>query len=142
MKEFKIFGLKYFCPEVLAFLALFIGDIISSILAITFLIFADTLTGIWASLKLNIPISSRKAGRITSKLIIYPLAIIVSKVAEVYLTPVLPWIQVTSGIIAIVEVKSVFENMSIILGYDLWEKIKLVLWKEREIAKKNLEEKE
>jgi hypothetical protein len=127
---------------VLAFLALFIGDIISSILAITFLIFADTLTGIWASLKLNIPISSRKAGRITSKLIIYPLAIIVSKVAEVYLTPVLPWIQVTSGIIAIVEVKSVFENMSIILGYDLWEKIKLVLWKEREIAKKNLEEKE
>ena len=35
-----------------------------------------------------------------------------------------------------------FENMSIILGYDLWEKIKLVLWKEREIAKKNLKEKE
>ena len=25
MKEFKIFGLKCFCPEVLAFLALFIG---------------------------------------------------------------------------------------------------------------------
>ena len=61
-----------------AFLLLFIGDITSSVLAIIFLIFADTITGIWASLKNNQYLTSRRAGRIISKLVLYPLAIIVA----------------------------------------------------------------
>ena len=120
-----------------AFLLLFIGDITSSVLAIIFLVFADTVTGIWASLKNNQYLTSRRAGRIVSKLLLYPLAIIVAKVAEVYLTPAIPWIQVTSGIIAIVEVKSIFENISLILGFDLWSRIKEAIWKERETPKKD-----
>tara|TARA_R100001015_G_C4474353_1_gene56941 strand:+ start:159 stop:575 length:417 start_codon:yes stop_codon:yes gene_type:complete len=136
MKSLKLLTTNCY-PEMAAFLLLFIGDITSSVLAIIFLVFADTVTGIWASLKNNQYLTSRRAGRIISKLVLYPLAIVVAKVAEVYLTPAIPWIQVTSGIIAIVEVKSIFENISLILGFDLWARIKDAIWKEREKPKKD-----
>ena len=116
---------------------LFFNDITAAMFAIIFLILIDTLTGVWASLKMNDLITSRRAGRIISKLLLYPISIIVAKVAQLYLTPSIPWIQVVSGIIAIVEVKSIFENISIILGYDLWNRIKEAIWKEREKPKKD-----
>jgi hypothetical protein len=76
-------------------------------------------------------ITSRKAGRIIAKFILYPLSLIVAKVSQEYLSPAIPWIDVTAGILAVIEVKSIFENMSLILGYDLWAKIKKQLWKDK-----------
>ena len=113
-------------PEILAFLAIFFAAIQGALLAIGFLIMADTFTGIWATLKKDgvKSVTSRKAGRILTKLILYPLAIIVAKVAEDHLAPSIPWVEVTAGILAAVEVKSIFENISIVLGFDLWDRIK------------------
>ena len=134
MKQLKIYGINC-CPEIFAFLLIFIADIQSALLAIGFLIVADTITGIWASVKLNDYITSRKGGRIISKFLLYPLAIIVAKVAEAYLSPGIPWVEVTSGIIAIVEIKSIFENISLILGFDLWKRVKETIWKDRDQEK-------
>jgi len=128
---------------ILGFLAMFFIDIQEALFAIGFLIMADTFTGIWAAWKSGYKIEkswllafnhihSRKMGRVVVKLILYPLAIIVSKVAEVYLTPAIPWIDVTSGIIAVVEVKSIFENIGKILGFNLWEMIKKKMWSNKE----------
>ena len=120
--------------EILAFLAVFFVELSAALYAIGFLIMADTFLGIWAAKHIGgwKSITSRKAGRIVSKLIVYPLAIIVAKVAQTYLTPTIPWIDVTAGIIATVEVKSIFENSSVILGYNLWQKIKKAIWKDKE----------
>jgi len=120
--------------EILAFLAVFFVELSAALYAIGFLIMADTFLGIWAAKHTGgwKSITSRKAGRIVSKLIVYPLAIIVAKVAQTYLTPTIPWIDVTAGIIATVEVKSIFENSSVILGYNLWQKIKKAIWKDKE----------
>ena len=81
---------------------------------------------IWATWKLNgvASIRSRPLGRIITKIVLYPLAIIVAKVAHDYLAPSIPWTDVTAGIIATVEIKSIFEKMSLILGFNLWKKIK------------------
>jgi len=119
--------------DILAFLAIFFADLQGALLAIGFLILADTYTGIWAAYKKDgvKAITSRKAGRIVAKFILYPLSLIVAKVSEQYLSPAIPWIDVTAGILAVVEVKSIFENMSLILGFDLWEKIKKQLWKDK-----------
>lgn len=130
-------------PEILAFLAIFFADIMGALIAVGVLIMADTFTGVWGAWKEGYKshgtwylgwkhnITSRKAGRIVEKLILYPLAIIIAKVAEDHLSPDIPWIKVTAGILAIVEVKSIFENMSIILGYDLWDRIRKRLWKDK-----------
>lgn len=119
--------------EIAAFLCMFFADLKSALLTVGFLIMADTFTGIWAAWKRNgrKSITSRKAGRILSKLILYPLAIIVAKAAQDYLAPAIPWTDVTAGIIAVVEVKSIFENISLVLGFDLWEKVKKRIWPDK-----------
>lgn len=127
-------SLQQFFLEALAFLAIFFADLQFALFAIGFLIVADTFTGIWASWKNygRESVTSRKMGRVITKIILYPLAIIVAKVAEEYLSPAIPWIDVTAGIIATVEVKSIFENMSLILGFNLWKRIKQAIWKDKE----------
>lgn len=124
--------------EIFAFLAIFFADIQQALLAIGFLIMTDTFTGIWATWKNNgrSSVTSRKMGRIVSKVILYPLAIIVAKVSQDFLSPAIPWIDVTAGILAMIEVKSIFENISEVLGFDLWSKIKKQIWKEKENEQK------
>lgn len=121
-------------PQILAFIAVFFTSIYASLLAIGFLIMMDTFTGVWASWKKygRKSITSRKAGRIITKLILYPLAIIVAKVSQDHLAPAIPWVDVTTGILATVEVKSIFENISLILGFDLWDRLKKAIWKDKE----------
>lgn len=119
--------------EIFVFLAIFFSELAPALAAVGFLIIADTMTGIWGAVNKGGwgAVTSRKAGRIVAKLIIYPLCIIVAKVSENYLTPSIPWTDVTLGILATVEIKSIFENASIILGFNLWERIKKVLWKDK-----------
>lgn len=120
--------------EVTAFLVIFLADIQAAMWALGFLVMIDTFTGIWASWKKHgiEYITSRRAGRIVTKLVLYPLSIIVAKVAEVYLAPLIPMTEVVMGILASVEIKSIFEKISSILGFDLWHRIKESLWKPKE----------
>lgn len=120
--------------EIFAFLTIFFSELQSSLFAIGFLIFIDTLTGVWGAYTTGgiKAIHSSKAGRILSKFILYPLSIIVAKVAQLYLSPAIPWVDVTAGILAIIEVKSIFENIGIILGFDLWDRVKKAIWKNKD----------
>ena len=122
-----------FIVPIASFLAVFFSSIQSALWALGFLIMVDTFVAIWASWKHkgSESITSRKMGRIITKIILYPLAIIVAKVAQEYLAPAIPWTDVTAGIIATVEVKSIFEKISLLLGFDLWQKVKKVLWKDK-----------
>ena len=125
--------MKDIYTSILAFLVVFFSSLQESLWAIGFLIMVDTCVAIWASWKNHgvASITSRKAGRIITKIILYPLAIIVAKVAEQYLVPEVPFIKVTTGIVATVEVKSIYEKISLLLGFDLWQRIKKVLWKDK-----------
>ena len=119
--------------EIGAFLSLFFANLAPALFAIGFLIMTDTLTGIWAAYRRggHKSVTSRKAGRIVLKLILYPLSVIVAKVAEEYLIPEIPFVKVTLGILATVEVKSIFENISKLLGFDLWDRIREKIWKDK-----------
>jgi len=123
---------------VLAFLGVFFNDLQPTLWSLGFLIMTDTGLAIWATWKHNgiDSVTSRKMGRIITKLILYPLAIIVAKVAEQYLAPDIPWLKVTTGIIATVEIKSIFEKMNLLLGFDLWSRLKKALWKDKEESEK------
>lgn len=123
---------------VLAFLGVFFNDLQPTLWSLGFLIMTDTGLAIWATWKHNgiDSVTSRKMGRIITKLILYPLAIIVAKVAEQYLAPDIPWLKVTTGIIATVEIKSIFEKMNLLLGFDLWSRLKKALWKDKEEGEK------
>jgi hypothetical protein len=119
---------------IVSFLGAFFSDINTTLGAIGFLILADTFTGVWAAWKEGYKqegsiwkgwkhVTSRKGSRILIKLVLYPLAIIVAKVAEDYFMARIPWIDVTAGILAGLEIKSIFENIGEILGFNLWKRI-------------------
>lgn len=122
---------------VLSYLASFFLDITPLLLSVGALILFDTITGIAASRKRGELIESRKGGRILAKLLLYPCILIVSKVSEDYLAPDIPWMKVATGIIAAVEMKSIYENVSDVLGYDLWRQVKHIVWKQRAIDSDN-----
>jgi hypothetical protein len=44
-------------------------------------------------------------------------------VGEDYFMGRIPWIDVTAGILAGLEIKSIFENIGDILGFNLWKRI-------------------
>lgn len=131
MKEqtITIFG------EVMAFLIMLFTGLTSTLIAVGILVMADTFTGVWSAVKEEglEGFTSRKLGRIITKLILYPLAILVAKVAEIYLSPDIGWTYVTTSIIAVVEIKSIFENIGKILGFKLWDRLKKALWKDKEV---------
>lgn len=135
---------KYFIitGEIAAFLCMFFMDIFKSMLAVGFLIAADTATGIWAAWAAGRKIEgswwasrkyvkSNKMERVLKKLVLYPLVLIVAKVAQVYLAPVIPWIDITAGALAMIEVRSIFENAGKLLGYNIWENIKKHIVKDK-----------
>ena len=119
--------------KTISFLCIFFANLQAAILSVGFLIMIDTFLAIWAVWRHHGvgEVTSRKMGRIITKIILYPLALIVAKVAQEYLAPAIPWIEVTAGIIATVEVKSIFEKISLLLGFDLWARVKRALWPDK-----------
>lgn len=92
------------------------------------LIFIDLVMGIWKSKKKKEKITSRKLSHTVTKLVLYLLAVVVCHIVDTqFLT--LDWLPATStqlvaGFLAVIELKSIMENISDILGIQLWEWIK------------------
>ena len=91
-----------------------------------FMIFFDAATGIWASKRRGEVLSSTKMKRSVSKVIIYPLAFIISSWAERIL-PNIPFIKGAATILIAVEGKSVLENFNDILGFNVSEMVKVFI---------------
>lgn len=91
----------------------------AAMLAVTFLVAVDFLTGVWAARKRAERIQSAKMARTVSKTVIYQLAIICALVTEKYLLDIVPVVKTMLGFIAAVELLSAYENMSVISGIPL-----------------------
>lgn len=129
----KALILKY-GTEMFVFLALFFAPISDALWATGSLIVIDTITGIWAAVHKGgwAAFISSKFKRVIPKLLLYPLVVIVAQIAENYLLYEIPWVRVASGLLAAVEVKSIYENTSVVLGFDIWNKFQDKIVKLRE----------
>ena len=86
------------------------------------LIFSDTLTGVWAALKRNERITSKALGRTVTKMAAYSIVILLTFGFEI-MFPALQLLnigQIASGYICLVELKSIYENVSTITGLNIW----------------------
>lgn len=108
--------------NILVPIAVFISPLYSTLLAVSFLVIVDLLTGIWASKKRGEPVSSNGIRRTISKTLAYHLVIITSYIIEKYLLLGIPILKTVVGLITISEVQSFFENIYFITDVDLWEK--------------------
>lgn len=117
MKEWIVKGLIV--------LASILAPIKPMLIACGFLVVADMVTGMLAAKKRKESIQSAEMRRSLTKMLVYQVAIISAFVLEKYmLDGAMPVSKVVSGVIGMVEFKSVLENASTIAGQDI---VKLVM---------------
>ena len=82
----------------------------------------DFITGIWAALVRKEKIRSRTMQRTTIKITVYLIALLTGHYIDVVFESIIQIVYVLAGVIVLTEFKSVLENLSDIVGYDLVEK--------------------
>ncbi len=88
------------------------------------LIIVDLVTGIWASKKQQIPITSAALGRTGAKSFVYLSAVLLAFLVETYLTTsAIPCMHIVASFLGLTELLSCLENINIIGGGDLLKKV-------------------
>ena len=128
--------------QLLAVVSTFFLPITGILFLIGFAIVIDTITGIWKSKKLNIPITSRKLSAIISKLMLYEVAVILfylidsfilNDIILTFFSVPLMLTKILSLVLVSIEVISISENYKAVKGIDLWQAMKLLFARARDI---------
>lgn len=128
--------INYLQPLALSLLAVFAP--IKAILIVTgFLILADLISGILAARKRKEVINSAGLRRSVTKCLVYNLAIISGFLVETYmLESVFPISKLIAGLISVVELKSILENLNTINGTDIFKTVLTQLGSQNDKGKK------
>ena len=106
------------------------------------LIAIDTFTGIWKANKLGEKITSRKLSSIISKLALYEITVIMfflidkfilNEIILTFFSVPFMLTKVTALVLASIEVLSINENYKVVKGIDLWQSMKLLFSRAKEI---------
>lgn len=98
---------------------------VKAILIVTgVLIMADLISGVLAAKKRGESISSAGLRRTITKIFVYNMAVITGFLVEKYMiTDLFPISKLIAGIISVVELKSILENLNTINGTDIFKTI-------------------
>ena len=108
------------------------------------LIAIDTFTGIWKANKLKEKISSRKLSGIISKLALYEITVIMfflidrfilNDIMLTFFSVPFMLTKVVALVLASIEVMSINENYKVVKGIDLWQSMKLLFARAKDIKK-------
>lgn len=101
----------------------FIAPVKTLLIATIVLVFIDLILGVIAAKRRGELIESRKLRASVKKFLSYEAAIVVGHLVQVYFTPELPVMALTSSVIGLSELKSVLENLTSISGVDFVQQI-------------------
>lgn len=128
--------------QLLAIISTFFMPISGILFLIAFAILVDTITGIWKSRKLKIPITSRGLSAIVSKLFLYEVAVILTYMIDkfilndiilVFFSIPLMLTKILALVLVSIEVISTSENYEAVRGINIWSSLKNLLKRSREI---------
>jgi hypothetical protein len=106
------------------------------------LICIDTFTGIWKANKLEDKITSRKLSAIISKLALYEVTVIMFFLIDQFILNDIiltffsvPFMltKVVALVLSSIEVMSINENYKVVKGIDLWQSMKLLFARAKDI---------
>ena len=116
--------MKEYLYKGLLVLAAILSPIKALLISCGALIVADMVTGMFAAHKRGESINSADMRRSLTKMVVYQIAIISAFVLEKYmLNGLLPVSKIVSGVIGMVEFKSILENASTIAGQDILQMV-------------------
>ena len=129
-------------PKLLAVVGSFFLPISGILFLVGFAIFVDTLTGLWKAKKMKIPITSRKLSAIVSKMFLYELAVIgfylidfwiLNDIVKQFFSVPLMLTKIPALVLISIETMSINENYIAIRGISIWESMKLLFARAKEI---------
>lgn len=88
----------------------FFTPILPAMIACGLLITIDTITGMIGAKKNGEKINSKAFGRVLTKMLVYQLLIISAHLTELYLFPIVPFVEITLAFVGITELISIGEN--------------------------------
>jgi hypothetical protein len=109
-----------------------------------FVIILDTVTGVWKSVKNKVPITSRGLSSIISKMLLYEITVILfymidyfilNNIVLTFFSVPLLLTKVLSLILVSIEVMSINENYKAVKGLDLWQAMKNLFARAKDIKK-------
>ena len=128
--------------QLLAVISAFFMPISGILFLIGFAILVDTLTGVWKAKKLKVPITSRRLSAIISKLMLYEVAVIgfylidyfiLNDIILTFFSVPLMLTKILSLVLVSIEVMSINENYKAVKGIDIWQGMKNLFSRAKEI---------
>lgn len=119
--------------EIVSFLIALFVPTIGGLMFIGLLIFADTLTGVWKTVKNHgwSKVQSRALSNgVLPKITMYPLILLIASGCQ-HSFPDIPFIKGSVFLLMCIELKSLIENLNIILKINLFTYIKTFIKKGR-----------
>ena len=134
--------IKQSMVQLLAVIGAFFLPISGILFLIGFSIVIDTITGVWKAKKLKVKITSRKLSAIVSKLMLYEVAVIgfylidfwiLNDIILKFFSVPLMLTKILSLILVSIEVMSINENYKAVKGIDIWQGMKNLFARAKEI---------
>jgi len=106
------------------------------------LIVIDTITGIWKAKKIGDKITSRKLSSIISKLALYEVTVIMfflidqfilNEIILTFFSVPFMLTKIVALVLSSIEVMSINENYKVVKGIDLWQSMKLLFSRAKDI---------
>lgn len=120
-------SLTSFYIYVITGLAVFFVGILTAMIVMGFLIIADTVSGIIASVRAGEPFSSRKLANMASKFLLYQLVIISAHAIDLYMIGLPMLLTATLSGLSLIEFTSIVENVDKATGINLWSYIRNIV---------------
>jgi hypothetical protein len=130
--------------KLMAMLWAFLMPISGLLFLVGFVILLDTITGVWKSIKHKVPITSRGLSAIISKMLLYEVTVILFYMIDKFIlnhiilqffSVDLLLTKVLALILVSIEVMSINENYKAVKGLDLWQAMKNLFARAKEIKK-------
>ncbi len=145
--------IKLYSTKLMAIILSFFLPIVGILILIAASVILDTITGIWKAKKLKQPITSRRLSAIISKILLYEATVMLFYAMDYFLLNdiVISFFSIdllTTKILALVlvsiEVISINENYKAIYQKDLWDALKNLFARAKEVTSdfKNINEKD
>ena len=144
---------KLYSTKLMAIILSFFLPIVGILILIAASVILDTITGIWKAKKLKQPITSRRLSAIISKILLYEATVMLFFAMDKFLLNdiVISFFSIellTTKVLALtmvsIEVISINENYKAIYQKDLWDALKNLFARAKEVTSdfKNINEKD
>lgn len=130
--------------KLMAMLWAFLMPISGLLFLVGFVIVLDTITGVWKSYKNKVKITSRGLSAIISKMLLYEITVVLFYMIDTFIlnniilqffSVDLLLTKVLALILVSIEVMSINENYKAVKGLDLWQAMKNLFARAKEIKK-------